>query len=67
MTKLGGKMMKYSTTIERRMPLKTSPFPLLWLVSVNQRIAPARTIMTPETCPMKMRKSQISARYRPII
>jgi len=62
-TKLGGKMTKYSTTIERRMPLKTSPFPLLWLASVNQRMAPTRTMMTPETCPIKMRKSQISAKY----
>jgi len=65
--KLGGNSTKYSMITERRMPPNTRPLPRPMLTSVNQSIAPARTTMNPEICPIKIKKSQISARYVPII
>ncbi len=55
--------MKYRIMVDSRMPTKTSPFPRFIMVSVNQRITPPRTMMTPKDPPMNMRKSQISAKY----
>lgn len=49
--------------MDRSIPLATNPFPRLGLASVNQRIAPIRTTITPETLPIKIKKSQISAKY----
>lgn len=61
--KLGGKNTKYCTVIASRIPPRTSPFPLFEFTSVNQRIAPMRTTMNDEMFPIKIRKSQISAKY----
>ncbi|MFW9959158.1 MAG: hypothetical protein ACFFCT_13890 [Candidatus Odinarchaeota archaeon] len=61
-TKVGGNSTKYSITIPSRIPLSTSPLPFPEFASVNQRMAPASTTMNAYICPMKMRKSQISAR-----
>jgi hypothetical protein len=49
--------------IARSMPLKTNPFPLLSFTPVNHRIAPTRTTTKAEMFPIKIRKSQISAKY----
>lgn len=61
--KFGGKNTKYCTVIAKRIPLKTNPFPLFWLTSVNHNIAPARTTTNDDILPIKIKKSQISAKY----
>ncbi len=55
--------MKYRIMVDSRMPAKTSPFLRFILASVNQRITPTRTKMTPRDPPINMRKPQISAKY----
>lgn len=55
--------MKYCTIIANKIPLKTKPLPREEFTSVNQSTAPTKTTIAEDTPAIKIRNSQISAKY----